>query len=1082
MLPEIIPAYPGLDRSCVPLSFGQRRLWFLDRLAPGGTEYVISRCFWVTGPLDLTVLHSAFVALADRHEVLRSRFGLDRSGSPIQAVHPKGSVDFEVTDLTSGTTGVEPQVGLEWARKELSRPFMLDAEPLMRVRVACLGQVRHLVVVAVHHAIADGWSMGVLARDLSELYAAGTAHRVATLPELPVQYPDFAVWQNETLQRRDQRGQGSRGTELDRQLNFWRARLKGLEPLELPTDRPRGPVRSTAGGELERELDQELAAGVRRLARDAGVTVFVVLVSMFQVLLSRYCGRTDVAVGTPVAGRSLLELEDLIGCFVNTLVLRTQVTPELRVSELLRRVSDDVLDSFECQEVPFEWLVEELSPDRNLSGTPLFQVMFVQETTDDLCLLPGLDVQEVRPGPPVAKFDLTVTVRDLGADSGIGVRLEYARDLFEPSTMSRLAAHYQQLLTEAVAAADTPVGRLAMLTPAEDAELQSLATARIPSAAATAGSAQSADDPHSVVTLFEQRAGEIPEAPAVSCGGRWLTYRELDQKANQLAWHLRSLGAGPEVPIGVCLPRGVDLLVAILGILKSGSAYVPLDDDLPGQRLRFMLDDTTARLIVTESATLARLPAGGWAPVLLDTHADQIALRPVSRPRTHRSNGLADLAYVLYTSGSTGAPKGVQITVGNLASLIAAMADLFPMAAGDKFLALTAIVFDISNLELFLPLVSGAQVVLSESHQMHDMAGLGELLADPCTKYVQATPSLWRMLPPGTDLSRLNVLVGGEALPRDLARDLAGRARTVTNLYGPTETTIWSTAHLVGQELGADNGTVPIGRPIANTDVHVITPSGHPAPIGVPGELWIGGAGVARGYLNRPELTAEKFVPHPRDPGRKAYRTGDIVRWTVQGTLDYLGRNDNQAKVRGHRIELDEISHALRSHPAVTVAVSIVQDSAVHSYYVASAPVTPTELRDHLRLLLPGYAVPATYTPIDHLPLTPTGKTDYAGLPRPGAAGSAPGSTTTTVDESPEPANELEEFVRELWERVLGPSRPIGVDDNFFTLGGHSLKAAQLANHLETETGYAVSLRQIFQNPTVRELSLELIRMTESDH
>ncbi|MFK4082527.1 amino acid adenylation domain-containing protein [Kribbella sp. NPDC020789] len=1033
---------PQVDRSRAPLSFGQRRLWFLDRLAPGGFEYVIPRCLMVEGALDVDALRASFAAVVKRHEVLRSRFRVDRSGMPELVIEPSTFFDCAMIDLAGPAASADLAAGEEVVRKELVRPFVLDEGPLFRVRIVRLGDTRHLVMVAVHHSVADGWSMGLLADEVRRGYVEGVSGQPTELPALPLQYADFAAWQDRRLEE----------TDLSRQMSFWREQLKDLEPLELPLDKPRAAVRSSAGGEVQFRLDRHAVDELREIARKAGATPFMALLTLFQILLSRYCGRSDIAVGTPVAGRPRRELEGLIGFFANTLVIRGDLSGDPSVRESIGRVAGTALDAFANQDVPFERLVDDLAPDRDLSGTPVFQVMFVQDAATEDWSLPGLEVDVLRIAPTAAKFDLTVTVRDVAGE--VDVRLEYAAELFTEETITRLGEHYRQLLESAVADPDAPSSVVEMLTAPERAQLLSAAN----------GAAPRDDDLDDVRTRIARWASEAPDAVAVTCGGERLTYRDLDERANRLAHHLRSRGADRGVLVGVCLRRSADLVVAVLAVLRAGAAYVPLDESLPEQRLRFMLDDTAAPLVVTDSAALAGLPAGSWQAICLDADAALIGAQASTPPLL--PDGADDLAYVLYTSGSTGTPKGVQVTLGNLGNLLSAMTARFPLAPPDKFLAVTAIAFDISNLEVFLPLVNGAEVVLTESHQLHDMASLVSLLDDPAVKYMQATPSLWRMLPAEIDLSRLHLLVGGEALPLDLARELLARACTVTNLYGPTETTIWSTAALL--QPGLD--TVPIGKPIANTDVYVITNDGHLAPVGVPGELWIAGAGVARGYLNRPELTREKFVAHPLDPARKAYRTGDFVRWRPDGNLEFLGRKDRQTKIRGHRVELEEIELSLRTHPDIIECVAATHQDAIVAYYLADADLAPARLQAHLAPRLPDYMMPTIFIRLGHVPLTATGKVDRGKLPIP--AGRAAGLHRP-------PRSELEKFIAGLWTEILDPPRPVGITDDFFELGGHSLKAAQLANRIERETGYTISVLEVFSHPTI-EAQVDCIRSGNS--
>jgi amino acid adenylation domain-containing protein len=1020
-----MPVVPRPDGAEALLSFGQQRVWFLDQFTPQSLEYTIPYALRLRGQLDVAALRRAIGELVQRHESLRTVVA-DADGVAVQRVLPSPGEPLVVEDLP-GATEREAVVAVE---AHLRAPMDLRRGPLFRAVLVRISPTEHLLGLVLHHIIADGWSVGVLMRELRELYAG------RELPPLTISYGDFAMWQRETLC----------GGMVDAQLCHWRDVLADLAPLDLPGDRPRPAVRSGGGDVVEFST-----GGVRELARRTGTTPFMVLLAVFDVVLSRWSGSVDIAVGTPIANRTKAEIEGIVGFFLNTLVLRVDVSGDPTFTELLARVRQVSLAAYANQDVPFERVVEELAPARDLSRTPLFQVMFMlQNASDERWRLPGVEVEEFRIDAHESKFDLTMSVRERGDD--LDVVIEYSTDLFDAATVERLGGHFRMLLRAFSADPEARVSAAQMLTAAEldfvrvwnDTAVDHLGPSTVPEAVAL-------------------RAAAAPDAPAVVFGARTLTYRELNERANQLAHHLRSFGVGAGTPVGTLLRRGPELVVTLLAVLRSGGAYVPLDPGHPAERLEFMLRDTAAPIVVTTSG-LATVP-GAPRVVRLDLDQHEIAALPRSAPDTQPQGD--DIAYVIYTSGSTGVPKGVAVPHTALTNLIESMANRFPMGPGHTFLATTTVMFDIAALEIFLPLARGARLAVGEAGlgaQPADFAGAIERYQ---ANYCQATPSVWRILldEDARAVDGVHILVGGEALPVDLATRLVRGAASVTNLYGPTETTIWSLAWPVPDVPSA----VFIGRPIANTEAFVLDAAGVPMPPGAIGELWIAGAGVALGYWNRPELTAERFRDIRVDGlPRRMYRTGDLVRLHLNGDMEYLGRQDLQVKLHGHRIELGEIEARIAAHPAVTACAAAVREDPLDAkrlvaYCVTTSPVATEELRHWCAETLPVSMVPGKFVFLNALPLTANGKLDRKALP-------VPETVRTGGDESfIGPRDTVEQVITRVWGDVLAVDR-IGVHDNFFELGGDSILSVQVVVRGRLY-GLDLAPRMMFQHSTVAELA-----------
>jgi len=1067
-----------------PLSFAQQRLWFLYQYDPESAEYNIPQSFRMRGALDLDVLRRSLGALVARHEVLRTSFrpGSDESETgPRQVIAPtpaEGGPEGPSLRLEDVSGEEDPEaVALSLAGADAQEPFDLTRGPLLRTRLFRLGPQDHLLYLNVHHILYDGWSQGIFLAELGAFYTAFAEGREPDLAELPVQYLDFALWQRDHL----------RGEVLEKHVAAWRERLGDVPALELPTDRPRPAQRTHEGVAFPFELAPELSHRVRELAAASGATPFITLLAAFRALLARYSGQGHVGIGTLIANRRRREAEGLIGFFANTLVLRTDASDDPSVRTLIERERETALDAYGHQDLPFEKLVEELSPPRDLSRTPLFQTMFILQNApggtdgesagEQGLALPGLEIAPVGVDSRTAKTDLSLYMTDAG-ERFTGF-FEYNVDLFDRSTIERMTEHLRRLLEGAVAAPEARISELAILTAEERATLVETwndTATELPAEATIHG-------------LVLDRARRDPSAEAVVFGDERLTYGELAERAVALGAHLRSLGAGPETLVGVFLERSLDMLVAVLGVMESGAAYVPLDPEYPEDRIGYMVESSGLPLLVTQADLKEKLPevAKGRRIVRIDADREAIAAALPGdgwEAAKTSSAGPESLAYVIYTSGSTGKPKGVQVAHRSVVNFLRSMAAAPGFGAEDRLLAVTTLSFDIAGLELYLPLVTGGTVVIAS----RETAQAGELLLERTTSagatVMQATPATWRLLldagwqgpPPG------KILCGGEALPRDLADRLldalgsggsAAGPGELWNMYGPTETTIWSAVLRVTR--GAE--AVPVGGPIANTALYVLDPSLAPVPVGVPGELFIGGRGLARGYRDRPALTAERFVPDPFteaspvEAGGRMYRTGDLVRWRQDGTLAFMGRIDHQVKVRGFRIELGEIETVLTGHAAVEQAVVIVRedrpgDKRLAAYLVATdAEEAPTvgALRAYLKERLPDYMVPPIFIVLDAMPLTPNGKVDRRSLPAPDR------NRPELGEEYVAPRNPTEAALAEIWSRVLEIER-IGVNDDFFDLGGDSLMVIKVVSQAN-KADLGVTTKQVFQNRTIAELA-----------
>ncbi|HEY2737971.1 MAG TPA: amino acid adenylation domain-containing protein, partial [Thermoanaerobaculia bacterium] len=1075
----------------LPLSFAQQRLWFLDQLQAGSPVYHMPIALGLAGSLAVAALRASLREVVRRHESLRTVFAAV-DGEPVQRIQAPAEMPeilLPVIDLGGLPAGRAESELTHWVREHAERPFDLAAGPLMRSVLVRLGADEHAMLLNQHHIVSDGWSRGVLVREVVTLYGAFAAGLPSPLPELAVQYPDYAVWQRNWLA----------GEVLERQVGYWRRRLEGLpELLELPADRPRPVFRSGRGARYAFQIPLAPLRGLKDLGRRLGATDFMVLLSLFQALLSRLSGQRDLAVGTVIANRGRLELEPLIGFFANTLVFRADLNGRPGLRDLLLRSRETALEAYAHQDLPFESLVEALQPARAMSHTPLFQVMLVlQNTPQEQISLPGLEATLIEGSGQAggARFDLTLDLAE--TPLGLAGSLEYATDLFDRPTVARLAAHFAALLSAAVAAPAHPISELPLLGAAERQQLvceeNDTEAVRGPEETRLCGTAARIHE------LFEWQAARQPqEALAVVGQGMALTYAELDARANRLARSLWRLGVGPESRVGLCVERSPEMVVALLGILKAGGAYVPLDPAHPAERLALVLGDSDPSVLVTEERWLERLAlagkpenAAGPRVLCLDRDRERIAaeagsaLDPLPGVGSERRWEPESLAYIIYTSGSTGRPKGVSLPHRAVVSFLYAMAERLGLGAHEVVPALTTLTFDIAGLEIYLPLALGGRVEVVDREEAADGHRLAARVAASGVTVLQATPATWRLLLDSgwTGQAGLKALCGGEALPWALAAELRARGVELWNVYGPTETAIWSSALAVAAAAAtAENGAaVGLGRPIANTRFYVADAESGLVPAGVSGELLIGGAGVARGYWGRPELAAERFVPDPWSAaaGARLYRTGDLVRRRAGGELDFLGRIDHQVKLRGFRIELGEIESVLALHPAVHAAAVLLRDDlpggrGLAAYIVADGAGEVRELRGWLEDRLPGYMVPAAFQLLETLPLTPNGKVDRRALAR--RAWEIPLAQGESQGEPRAPRNAIEEIVASVYAEVLQLAR-VGPDDNFFQLGGHSLLGTRLISRLHQVLEVELPLRALFEAPTVAGLAAEIERL-----
>ena len=1009
--------------SC-PLSLEQEHLWFLSQLEPDSFAYNLGHSHRLVGSLNAAALEQCFNEVIRRHEALRTTF-VSTDGQPRQVIAPSLKLAIPVTDLTS----IGETERLAYLQNLITRysqtPFDLSTGPMIRAALFKLSDTEHRLFMSLHHIVTDRWSFALLWRELMILYDAFAKGLPSPLPELPIQFPDFALWQREWLE----------GGVLEKQLSYWKKQLAGASfVLDLPTDRPRPANQTFIGKRQYRVQNKELWSRLKALCHEEGTTLFMILLAAYYVLLYRYTGQRDICIGTPYANRNRVETEGLIGYLLNMIVLRMQMSGELTFRELLRRVREMSMEAYANNELPFTKLIEELQPERDLSRNPLFQVTFVfVDFPEPVVNLPNLKLEQVDMDMGSSIVDLMLGVRDQNEPILI---FEYNIDLFDHATITRMMIHYETLLESIVT---DPLQRISTLSIIPNEERLKLLGEWNETSRAY---------PHDrcVHELFELQVARTPDAIAIVFEDQKLSYAELNARANQLAHELRARGVGPEVLVGISMERSIDMVVAVLGILKAGGGYVPLDPSYPQERLAFIINDAGVSVVITQQ--------------------DFAEIESHSTENLPNLASAGNVAYVIYTSGSTGRPKGVQVCRGSLTNCLSAFQQEPGLSANDVVLAITNISFDIATLELLLPLISGARLVVGSRALALDGEQLAAKLDESEVTMMQATPATWRLLIDSGWQGRkgVKVLSGGEALGRELADSLATRTAAVWNGYGPSETTIYSTLTKVAQ------GAVTIGRGIANTQVYVLDEQQNVLPIGCTGELYIGGEGLARGYLQRPELTAEKFIPNPfgGERGARLYRTGDEVRFLADGTLEFFGRIDHQVKLRGYRIELGEIEAVLEQHESVKACVVLAREDVAGDKrlvaYVVAERESVDEWRQHLRQKLPDYMVPSSFLVLDQLPLTPNGKVDRRALPAPDQ------SARIHAKEFVGPRTPVQEILTGIWREILRV-KEVGIHDSFFELGGHSLLGTQVISRVREAFQIELPLRRLFEAPTINQLA-----------
>jgi amino acid adenylation domain-containing protein len=1047
-------------------SLAQERLWFLEELNPGRSTYNNPWRLRLSGRLDVDALRQALVEIVARHEVLRTSFGL-ADGRPVQTIASSVELDVPLTDLRSVPEGERETEAQRISEEEAARPFDISRAPLVRARVLRVGDEEHLLMLTIHHLVSDGWSFAILAQELATLYRDFREGRPSSLAPLRLQYADYALWQRDWL----------RDENLERPLEYWRERLEAVPPLELPGDRPRRALPTGAGAMLARSVPAAVTAPLAELAQREGATLFMALVAGLHTLLARYSGQDDVLIGTANANRNRTEIEALVGFFVNMLVLRADLSGEPSFRALLAQERERSLEAIRYQDLPFEKLVEALQPVRDPARTPFFQVaLTLQNTSSGLPEFEGLEAESWFAATGSARFDLMLFV-DGDAARGLDLTLEYSTELFDRATAERFLEHYELLLAAAVRDPDAAVTRLPMIGTEELRRIERLCNR---DTEAGAPPTQSVDE------LFAEQVARSPDAPAVTFGDETVTYEELDRRAGRLANRLLALGVGHETPVALCLERSLDLVVAIVAVVKAGAAYVALDTTYPAERLAFMLEDVGAPVVITHEQAAGALPEAKPTTVWLDRDADAIAAEsPDSPPRT---TGPDDLLYVIYTSGSTGRPKGVLVEHGNVVRLLTATERWFAFGPEDVFTLFHSYAFDVSVWEMWGALLYGGRLVVVpwETSRMPD--DFHDLLVREGVTVLDQTPTAFAGLMRAdeasgraTELRLRTVIFAGEALDfRNLRGWLErhGEARPVlVNMYGITETTVHTTYRPLTLA-DAESSRSLIGRAIPDLRLHVVDRNVQPVPLGVPGELLVAGPGVARGYLNRPDVNRERFVPEPGGEGR-CYRSGDLVRLTSDDDIEYLGRIDAQVKIRGFRIELGEIEAVLESQPGVSEAVVVAHgdgsEKRLVAYLVTAAgdPASADELRASLRRQLPEYMVPAAFVRIDRVPMTANGKVDRRALPDHDGADDGAGG------ERVGPRDAVEEIVADFWVETL-ETDDVGVHDDFFAVGGNSLQAARLVARIRETFEVELPVRALFTGPTVAGLA-EAIRAAAAE-
>jgi len=1041
------------DTDKFPLSFAQERIWFLDQLEPNRPIYNLPDTHYFKGVLDLDALERTLNEIVRRHESLRTTFQTV-NGEPVQVIAPPQPLSLQVVDVSHLPQQERKAEAQRLADEDAQQPFDLSRGPLFRVQVVRLAEDEHLLLMTMHHIVSDGWSLKLMGHEWELLYNAYRAGETSPLSELPIQYADFAVWQREWM----------RGELLEKQLEYWREQLGGeLPEMELPMDHARPARQSFRGAAESLEFGGEALRRLKEIGRERSATLFMTLIAVFDVLMWRYSGQSDLLVGTPIANRNRRETEGLIGFFVNTLVLRAKVNGDGSFRELLDQVRETTLRAYDHQDVPFEKLVGELQPARSLSRHPLFEVLFTLQEGGEL-KMSGLELTWMDTANDIAKFDLSFFISE--TENGLYAWFEYDVELFERPTIARMLRHFEVLLEAITTNPDARLSDLPWLTEAEAQQLREW-------------NQTSTDYGRDLCLpqLVETQAAQRPDALAVAHGKEQITYRELNERANQLAHYLREHGVGLEVRVGVLLERSVNFIVAVLGIIKAGGSYVPLDGTYPKQRLQFMQEDAGVRLLLTERKQ-ADVAANGIEVVYLEDAAE--LFENISRENPEQVNRGEDLAYVMYTSGSTGQPKGVAVTHRGINRMVRNQM-FIKFESSDRVAQTSNVSFDASTFEIWGTLLNGATLVVLPKETVLSPLELKRETAKQKISVMFLTTALFNQMAqsvPEAFASLRYFVFGGEASDAHAVKRVIerGRPQHLVNGYGPTEGATFTTTYEAG-EVAPSWRTLPIGKPISNTEVWVLDRQGQRVPVGVAGELFIGGDGIAREYLGRPELTAERFVPNPfsKEPGARLYRTGDLVRYRDDGgNLDFLKRVDHQVKVRGFRVELGEIEAALDQYWAISESVVIDNDdlpggTRLIAYIVPEEGVEPTsaELYAFLKEKIPSYMIPSIFVPLKAIPLTPNGKVNRAELPVPELTDD--GANANFVA----PRTPLEETLAEIWRETLGVTQ-VGVESNFFDLGGHSLLATRVVSQVRERFGVELPLRVLFESPTISGLAQHL--------
>ena len=1046
-----------------PLSYAQERMWFFEQLTPGTGTYNIPILVRLSGALNVDALDRAMTEVVRRHETLRMSFGAE-NGSPIACIDDNGKLSLRVIDL-SDRDDAETELQ-RLAKEDATSPFDLAEGPLIRATLFVKSETDHALLLNTHHIISEARSLAIFFREVSEFYRSFVEGEPVSLPELPVQYGDYATWQRSQLD----------DAKSQEQVDYWKRQFGGELPvLEVPTDRPRGAVQTFPGNTLSRKLPRDLSQRLKALGQSEQSSLFMTLIAAYKVLLHRYTGLDDLIVATPVSGRNRVELEQVIGCFVNTMALRTQIDDAASFREYLREVRTTALDAYAHQDVPFETVVHALRPERDLGHALLFQVMFVLQdeaagvSWRESLQLPGVDAEMSVVRSDTAKFDLTLEMED--GDEGLMASFEYNTDLFDDSTIERMLSHLEVLLTGIV---DNPDESIAALPLMPDAERELLMVE-------WNQTRQDYPRDRGIHNFFEERCRTKGDAVAVVSGELTVSYEELNGRANRLAHHLRGLGVRKGDFVATCMERSVEMVVSVLAILKAGAAYVPLDASYPRERLELMLDDAAASVVLTVDAHVGAVRGSAEHVVCLDSDWTAIQQQPDTNPDVAIS--AEDLAYLMFTSGSTGAPKGVAVKHGCVARLVID-SDYVPFAEDEIIPHISNCSFDAATFELWGSLCNGGRLVIISRDEVLSLRTFAKTLHETNVTAMFVTTALFNQMVatvPDAFSKMRHVLFGGETVdPATVRKLLTGRPpKRLLHVYGPTECTTFATSYLI-EELAEDAQTVPIGRPIANTTCYILDRNRRPAPTGVPGELYIGGDGVALGYHNREELTAQGFIPSPFNEDERLYRTGDLVKFRSDGNIEFLGRLDHQVKIRGFRIEPGEIEVHIARHPSVKDVKVLARedtpgDKRLVAYVVAESgtSIDTAELQTFLRELLPTYMLPGNVVWMDALPLNPNGKVDRRALP-------VPERERGASEDYQAPGTETERGLAAIWSELLGVER-IGLQDNFFDLGGHSLMAIRVAAQVQERLGVDVPLRDFFDAPFVKDLAATVDRLKRGD-